>query len=281
MKIKDILALIPDLDRDTLDYWERQEYIKAKWVKRGQQKVREYSPQQVKKIQLMSRYYKMGFSPMVASQKADDKIEQNVPLIKYFFYKDKPLVQTYEEVMIEQLRGTLKSGVFDAPQIEPPENSHIEQILQDNYLKLEPDSLIILAESFLDLVEDVIGKVDILVTIGGSASTIAGANALLAQKQDIFFPTIVPWEERERLDLNKPDILIFQEKIIGEESEETIIEVAKELEQEWKCEVKAIIAVLMGEESKEKISKEGYLIESLLSKADISRCIRNDLTSKL
>lgn len=61
--------------QDEVRYYERKGYIKARWKKLRKRRVRDYSDQEVRLIELITKYRREGFELNVAYEKANDELE--------------------------------------------------------------------------------------------------------------------------------------------------------------------------------------------------------------
>jgi hypothetical protein len=70
MNTTEVLKRVPGIDKRTLYYWESLGLINPKKVKKKRIERRDYSQNDLQKIQLIWKFYEQGFPPLVAFQKA-------------------------------------------------------------------------------------------------------------------------------------------------------------------------------------------------------------------
>ena len=84
IKTPELLRII-DIPRQKLYYLEQKGYIKPQKVVIGEKGFREYSEEDVKKIECIWKYLKKGFKYTVAYQKAQDELNNpQMSLIKNY-----------------------------------------------------------------------------------------------------------------------------------------------------------------------------------------------------
>lgn len=257
MKIKDILARFPQLDRDTLDYWERQGYIEADRKREGNRTIREYPPDEVKRIRVINKFYQAGFPPREAVKKADKRLKESNESIRESIYLDeKPISDAVEQIFEDKVD---KTPVF-SPNTNITVDSKIYSLLENNYLSFRFDHLEFIADELIDLTEKILEQVDSIVVLNNPSSVVAGALSVKARRRDIVPPTIIPWEERKKRNLEKQVVLLFQTNV---NDSSALFDVIKKLEN-LNCEVKCVVAIVCSQDAQDNITERGYSVQKLV-----------------